>query len=283
MNIREKIFHRLLFIGLFFFVGNLPAQAQIDLQQDTIECHIVGFNFGIKAPSTLFSFETSPDGTRSQRGTMASLYKGPWMDYGINALYKYKSNWLVTLDGNLWMGNNNLQHRIDRMGSVFSRDSIVIGAGGYDAVVTCYNRGLSFMGGIGKIFTLQPEKNPNSGLFARLQGGYMFQQTIFMLNNSQAPQVDGDYALLYDHQRQGFLVGEGLGFWFMSNRANLINFYLEFNVQQCWSWSTRDYTIDNYLGLQGKDNNRYFDMLYTVKLCWMFPLKGRQAHDIYFY
>jgi len=265
------------------FVGIGTAQAQIDLHQDTIECPIVGFNVGLKVPSTLFSFETAPDGTRSQRATMASLYKGPWMDYGINAIYKYKSNWLLTLDGNIWMGSNNLRQRDERMGSVFTRDSIVIGTGGYDAAVTCYNRGLGFMGGVGKIFTLQPEKNPNSGLFARLQGGYMFQQTIFMLNNAQAPQVDGDYALLYDHQRQGFLMGEGVGFWFMSNRANLINFYVELNVQQCWSWSTRDYTIDNYLGLQGKDNNRYFDMLYTLKLCWMFPLKGRQAHDIYFY
>lgn len=270
-------------IGLFFFVGNLSSQAQIDLKQDTIECHIVGFNFGLKTPSTLFSFETTPGGTSSQLATMASLYKGPWMDYGINALYKYKSNWLVTLDGNLWMGSNNLQNRMERMGSVFSSDSIVIGSGGYDAVVTCYNRGLGFMGGVGRIFTLRPEKNPNSGLFARLQGGYMFQQTIFKLNNSMAPQIDGDYALLYDHQRQGLLLGEGIGFWFMSNRANLINFYVELNVQQCWSRSTRDYTIDNYLGLQGKDSNRYFDMLYTLKLCWMFPLKGRQAHDIYFY
>ena len=283
MNIRGKIFHRLLFVGLFVWLGNLPAQAQIDLKQDTIECHIVGFNFGVKMPSTLGSFETALDGMRSQRATMGSLYKGPWMDYGINGLYKYKSNWLVTLDGNLWMGNNNLLNRIERMGSVFSRDSIVVGTGGSDAVVTCYNRGLGFMGGVGKIFPLQPDKNPNSGIFARLQGGYMLQQTIFKPNKATAPQVEGDYALLYDHQRQGFLLGEGIGFWFMSNHANLINFYVELNVQQCWSRSTRDYTIDHYLGLQGKDGNRYFDMLYTLKLCWMFPLKGRQAHDIYFY
>jgi len=283
MNIKEKIFHRLLLIGLFVFFGNGAAQAQIDLQQDTIECHIVGFNFGLKVPSTNLSFETLPDGSHSQNATMASLYKGPWMDYGINAFYKYKSNWLVSLDGNLWMGSDNLQHRVERMENVFSRDSIVIGSGGYDAVATCYNRGLSFMGGVGKIFPVMPEKNPNSGIFARLQGGYMFQQTIFTLNNAQAPQVEGDYGLLYDHQRQGFLLGEGLGFWFMSNRANLVNFYFEFNVQQCWSWSTRDYTIDNYLGLQGKDNNHYFDLIYSFKLCWMFPLKGRQAHDIYFY
>lgn len=283
MKIREKIFQRVLIVGILFFAGNLSAHAQIDLKQDTIECHIVGFNFGVKVPSTHFSFETAPDGSRSQRGTMSSLYEGPWMDYGINAIYKYKSNWLVTLDANLWMGNDNLRNRVERMGSVFSRDSIVISTGGYDAIVTCYNRGLGFMGGVGKIITPLPERNPNSGILVRLQGGYMFQQSIFKLNNAQAPQIEEDYALLYDHQRQGIVLGQGLGFWFMSNRANLINFYVELNVQQCWSWSTRDYTIDNYLGLQGKDNNHYFDLMYTLKFCWMFPLKGKQAHDIYFY
>jgi hypothetical protein len=283
MKIREKIFRPVLLLGLFIFVSSPAVHAQIDLHLDTIECHIVGFNFGMKFPSSLYSFETTPDGTHSQLGTAASLYKAPWMDYGINAIYKYKNNWLVTLDGNMWIGNDNLQNRLERMGSIYTRDSIVISTGGYDAVVTCFNRGLSFMGGVGKIFPLLPEKNPNSGIFARLQGGYMFQQTIFKLNHAQAPQLDHDYALLYDHQRQGFILGEGLGFWFMSNHANLINFYVELGLQQCWSHSTRDYTIDYHLGLQGKDNNHYFDMIYSLKLCWMFPLKGRQAHDIYFY
>ena len=50
-----------------------------------------------------------------------------------------------------------------------------------------------------------------------------------------------------------------------------------------WSRSTRDYTIDYYLGLQGKDNNRYFDLLYSIKFCWMFPLNGKTTHDYYFY
>lgn len=283
MIIREKIFRHALPAALFLFAAATTVQAQIDLKPDTIQCHIVGFSFGVKAPSAAASFGTAPDGTHSKAGSMASLYRSPWLDYGINAAYKYKSNWLVTFDGNLWMGNDNLRDRMDRMGSVFTRDSIVIGSGGYDADAVCYNRGIGFMGGVGRIFALDPVKNPNSGIFARLQGGYMFQQTIFMLNQATAPQLEGDYALLYDHQRQGLMLGQGVGYWFMSNRSNLVNFYVELNVQQCWSWSTRDYTIDRLVGLHGRDDNRYFDMVYSLKVCWMFPLKGKQAHDIYFY
>ena len=260
-----------------------PVQAQLDLHLDTMECHIIGFNFGPTFPSAQFSFETLPDGTTSRNATMASLYKGPYLNFGINALYKYKSNWLVTLDGSLWFGSDNLQNRMERMGSIYSRDSIIIGTNGTDANVTCYNRGFSICGGVGKILPLAPEKNPNSGLLLRLCGGYMRQQTIFMINDVKAPAVTDDYACLYDHQRHGLTLTEGVGYWFMSNHANLLNFYVAFELTQCWSQSTRDYIIDYRLGLQGPDNNHYFDMLYTIKLCWMFPLKGKSTHDYYFY
>ena len=111
----------------------------------------------------------------------------------------------------------------------------------------------------------------------------MWQQTIFLLNNERAPQLSDDYALLYDHQRNGFMLTEGLGYWFMSTRSDLANIYVLFEVTQCWNRSTREYMIDNYLGLHGKDNHRYFDLLYSIKICWMFPLRGKADHDYYLY
>ena len=283
MNIREKIFCRVL-VALLLTVGANPsATAQGDHKTDTLECHIVGFNVGMKIPSTRFSFGTAPDGGTSDRATMASLYAPPYMNYGLNAIYKYKNGWLVTLDGDLWFGNNNLLYRKERMGSVYTHDSIVIGTGGTDASVTCYNRGFSFQGGLGKVIRLAPKKNPNSGILARMSAGYLRQQTIFMPNYDRAPQVDGDYGLLYDHQRHGFILTESLGYWFMSNNSNLLNLYVSFDISQSWSWSTRDYVIDDYLGIHGKDNNRYFDLIYSIKLCWMFPLKGKASHEYYYY
>ena len=283
MKIREKIFFKAFITAMLIFGINGSAKAQIDVKQDTIECHIIGFNIGLRMPSSHISIGTAPDGSVSTDATMSALYKSPWMDYGVNCIYKYKSNWLVSYDMNLWFGNDNLRNRVERMGSVFSRDSIVIGSNGTDATVTCFNRGFGLMGGVGKIFTVNPEKNPNSGILARLNAGYMRQQTIFMINDVNAPQIDDDYALLYDHQRRGWMLTEGLGFWFMSNNLNLVNFSVSFEVSQCWSRSTRDYMIDNFLGLSGKDNNRYFDLLYTLKFCWMFPLKGKTARDYYYF
>lgn len=260
------------------FNGN----AQEKLTQDTMECHIVGFNFGTVFPSPGGSFGKAPDGTKAQYTTMYDLYKFPFLNFGLNGIYKYKSNWLVFLDGDFFFGSDNLRSRNLRMADLFTRDSIIIGTNGTDAVVTCYNRGFSVRAGAGKIFRVS-KKNPNSGILVKLSGGWIQQQTIFNLNEVQAPQIDDAYAKLYDHQRMGGVLTEGIGYWFMSNNLNLVNFYFTFELSQSWMKSTREYTIDQLAGLRGKDSNRYFDLTYTLKFCWMFPLKGKTSYDYYYY
>ncbi len=261
----------------------LGLSAQTSGGHDTLQCFIVGFKFGTMFPSSSLSKATLASGETSDRATMYSLYDSPWLDFGINAFYKFKSNWMLSLDGDFWFGNDNLTHRQERMDVLYTAEGTIIGANGTDAVVTCYNRGLAIQGGVGKVLPLWPSRNPNSGLLARVMAGPMFQQTVFMLNEVKAPQIEGDNALIYDHQRMGFMLTEGLGFWFMSNRSNLINFFVAFEVSEVWSKSTRDYTYDHYIGLNGKDDSRYFDLIYTIKLSWMFPLKGKTARDYYYY
>ena len=273
---------RFLFLGICLCGLFWPVQGQNITKLDTFSCPIVGFSVGTVVPSANFSSAQGFEGT-GVAPIMADLYKPPYLDFGIHFIYKSPEHWVFSLDGEMWIGGDNLQHRTDRMGSVFSRDSIIIGTNGTDANATCYNRHLAFKAGVGKIIPLAPQKNPNSGLLLKAGAGYQRGQSIFMLNDVNAPQADGDYALLYDHQRHGFMLTEAVGYWFMSNHANLVNLYVAFEVSQCWSRSTRDYTIDHYLGLQGKDNNRYFDLIYSIKLCWMFPLKGKSSHDYYFY
>lgn len=261
----------------------LHADAQGNTKLDTMQCHIIGFNVGAICPSAQLSNVHFPDGTTSKNATMSSLYKAPWLDFGVNTHYKYKSNWLVSINADFWFGNDNLQNKEERMHNIYTSEGIIIGGNGADAVVTAYNRGLSLKIGGGKIFPLFPNKNPNSGILVQLSGGVMQHQSIFMKNEEKAPQLDGDYALLYDHQRRGFMLSEGIGYWFMSNNSNYYNFYVAFEISQYWSHSTRDYMIDDYLGLSGKDNNKYFDLTYSIKLCWMFPLTGRTTSEYYYY
>ncbi|MCR4827904.1 MAG: hypothetical protein K5864_00390 [Bacteroidales bacterium] len=252
----------------------LPATAQMKFTQDTLKCPLVGFNFGTVFPSAKLSSD----------GGMYDLYKAPYLNFGLDFGYKFKSNWMVELDGNLMFGSDNLKNREARMGDLYTNDHtpIIIGTNGTDAEVTCHNRALMLRVGGGRIFKVN-SRNPNSGIVGRAYVGLLQQKTIFAKNAVNAPQIDGDYSRLYDHKRRGLMLTESVGYWFMSNKANLVNLYVAFEVTECWTSPTRNYEIDYLMGLQGKDENSYFDLLYTLKVCWMFPLKGKTAYDLYYY
>lgn len=260
----------------------MQLHAQEKLKADTLHCSNIGFSVTPVFPSVNGSFATALDGTRLQDGTMASLYKGPYLAFGLEYSFKSRNGWMFFGEGELMFGNDNLTNRVDRMHDVFTQDSIVVGTNGVDANVTCYNRGLSLRGGVGKIFQILP-KNPNSGPFVRASAGLLQQQTVFFLNDVQAPQIDGDYAYLYDHQRRGVTLSQEAGFWYMNNGSNVLNFHVSLGVTECWTHSSRAYTIDDLMGLRGKDSNKYFDLMYYIKLCWMFPLTGKTAYDYYYH
>lgn len=269
-----------LIITLSAILLTLGARGQVKLSVDTLECHIIGFSAGIMAPGG------GSASTGALGGNMKDLYGSPWIDFSIDCDYKYKSNWLVTLDADLWFGwsSDNLRQRSQRMPNVYLPNGIAYSWGGTDGYVTAYNRGIAARIGGGKIIPVL-KKNPNSGILLKLSGGWFMQKTVFNQEYTEAPvpQIVGDKSHLYDHLRHGAILTESLGFVFMSNYSTYVNIRLEFNISQCFSWSTRPYTIDNVMGLNGKDNNSYFDLLYGVKLTWMFPLMGKTTYDYYYY
>ena len=258
----------------------LSAKAQEKEHADTLECHIIGFSTGAIMPGG----GSASEGALG--GNMRDLYAGPYLDFDLECYYKYQSGWMVTLDGDLWFGMNsdNLQERVERMGSVYSSSGIAYGFNGTDGNVVAHNRSLAARIGVAKILRVIPD-NPNSGIMLKIGGGWMMQKTVFMQDRTEAavPQLRGRYVTMYDHLRQGAVLTESLGFCYMSNYLTYINFKVELSVSESFLWSTRPYTIDNVMGLNGKDNNRYLDLFYALKLTWMFPLMGKTTYDYYYY
>ncbi len=267
-------------MGLAVTLLSTVAQGQVKLNADTLECHIIGFSAGVLMPGT----GSTTSGLEG--GNMRDLYKSPYLDFSLNCDYKYQSNWMMTLDADLWFGltSDNLQQRTERMPSVFQPNGMAYGWGGTDGYLTAYNRSLAVRPGVAKIITLTP-KNPNSGILLKLSGGWMMQKTVFHQEYTEnpVPQITGDKGKLYDHMRNGVMLTESIGYVFMSNYSTYINVKVELQVSQCWNWSARPWVIDDLMGLNGKDGSRYFDMLYGVKLSWMFPLMGKTTYDYYYY
>lgn len=258
----------------------LPTMAQEKLSVDTLQCHMVGFSVGAQMPL---------DGSNSggmPGGSMKDLYQGPYLDFCLEWAYIFASGWMLTLDGDLWFGynSNNLQLRMERMGDIFSSQGYLISPNGVDGAVTMYNRGLAARPGVAHIFRVLP-RNPNSGIILKLSGGWFMQKTVNTqdMNESPVAQTSDQYMKLYDHYRNGAIVTESIGFLYMSNQSNYLNFKFTLDFSQCISWSSRPYTIDKVMGLNGKDSNRYFDMMLGVKLAWLFPFTGRTSYDYYYY
>lgn len=264
-------------VALLTLVG---AGAQEKKQADTLQCPVIGFSFGALMPAG------GSSSTGALGGNMADLYKGPYLDFSLEGDYKFASGWMLTLNGDLWFGYNsdNLQLRVERMGDIYTQTGYALSWSGVDGAVTAYNRSLSARVGVAKIIRIIPG-NPNSGILLGLSGGWLMQKTVFTqdMNESAVPQLLGDYAKLYDHLRNGGILTQSLGFCYMSNYLTYVNFKVEFTLSECMMWSSRPYQIDNVMGLNGKDQNRYFDLIYGVKLSWLFPLMGKTTYDYYYY
>lgn len=268
------------FITLLMVLAGMTAGAQEKHGIDTLECHIVGFSAGAMMPLA----GTASSGVAG--GSMKELYEGAFLNFDIDWAYKWKSNWMATLDGDLWFGLNsdNLTQRAERMGDIFTPQGILMSWGGYDGVVTLYNRGFAVRPGVAKIIPLF-RKNPDSGILLKLSGGWFMQKTVNAqdMNESEVPQLGEKMMPLYDHLRNGMILTQSVGFIYMSNRTTYVNFKITFDLSECISWSSRPYIIDNVMGLNGKDDNTYFDLMAGLKLSWMFPFTGKTTYDYYYY
>lgn len=277
--LKEKMTKKLTILAIALSAV-MYTHAQVKFTPDTMECHMISFSAGLAMPGS------GSTNTGMTGGNMKDLYSGPYLDFSIGCDYKYKSNWMVTLDGDMWFGvtDDNLQDRRERIGDVFTPLGYPLTTNGTDGALQAYNRSLAVRIGVAKIIPVIHD-NPNSGLMLKVSGGWMMQKTVFGQDwtKDPVPLLHDDYGKLFDHLRQGAIISEGIGFNYMSNYLTYVNFRIVFEVSQCISWSTRPYQIDNLMGLNGKDNNRYFDLMYSLRLTWMFPLTGKTTYDYYYY
>lgn len=274
----------LLFVAGIALTFNLSPFATLMAQEkekaDTLECHVIGFSTGLMMPGG----GNASEGARG--GNMKDLYTGPYLNFALECDFKYKSGWMMTLDGDIWFGlsSDNLTHREERMGNIFAPSGLVYSIEGVNANLLAHNRSLATRVGVARIIRVIPE-NPNSGILLKMSGGWLMQKTVFTqnLNDAPVPQLRGRYAKLYDHLRNGAVLTQSVGFCYMSNFQTYVNVKVELSVSESLMWSSRPYIIDDVMGMNGKDNNCYFDLFYGLKLTWMFPLMGKTTYDYYYF
>lgn len=219
---------------------------------------------------SLFQFQ---GGYYGAGGDFSELYGNPF-EIGFSYAYKTPKNILFGTNFGFQFGNN-----VKDEGSLFvalrnGRDEIV-GVEGEAITVLVTQRG--YVGGlyIGKIFPIIGP-NPNSGLVIKLGLNYFENRTWIEVREDEFAPLEGDYRKGYDRKRAGLALNQFVGYQHFDNDRK-INFYAGFEFYQGFTTDYRSYNIDQMMPTNGD----YLDLLYGIKVGWVFPVYRQVADKFY--
>ena len=220
------------------------------------------------------------------------------IDYGFtntiggSVIYKTKSNWLFTANGNFIFGDRLKGDRVDIFGEgITTPTGEIIGGGGLFSSLALYQRGMHFQAEVGKLFSFFP--NPNSGFFVQAGIGYLRNRirVDYQIEalNPPYPLIE-DYQYGYDRMRGGIALHAETGYLVMSN-SKILNFSISFEVTYARTRNLRDYDFRVFFDENGEPyvmgytdkNKRFNDLYYGIRLSWMIPTYQRQPEQYYYY
>lgn len=167
----------------------------------------------------------------------------------------------------------NSQQYLQNMRTV---DNMIIAKDGNPATILSGERGFIIQGNIGKIFPVIGP-NPNSGILVRIGFGYFQHKIHFEARKQEVPQIEGDMRKYYDQLTAGPSISQFVGYQHFSN-SRLANFFIGIEGYQAFTQNRRDYNID----LDGPDKTQRLDMLFGVRVGWMWLIYKRKPQDFYF-
>ena len=198
---------------------------------------------------------------------------------GGSVIYKAKSNWFFSINGDFISGNEVNISRQDLFGEILDNHGEIITGDGIYGSYALFERGGHFEARVGKIFpVLSP--NPNCGFFIQGGLGYLFNRLRCEFGSyaSPPPALAGDYLYGYDRMRGGFAWSGEIGYLFMSN-TRVFNFSLSFEFTQAYTKSLREWDFK----LMSSDSNTYIDQYMGVKFAIYIPTYRRKPAEYYYY
>ncbi len=195
---------------------------------------------------------------------------------GGGCLIKTKKNLLFGVDFN-FLFSENVKDEDSLFKHISTSDGSIIGRDGLYAEVHLWERGFNSSFKVGKIFPIFGP-NPNSGLAIIFSMGYLQHKIRIENRDKTAPPINGDYKRGYDRLSAGLAINQFIGYMHLGNKK-LISFFAGFELTQAWTKSLRIYDFDK----MSRNEERYFDTLYGIKIGWIIPLYKRIPDKYYYY
>lgn len=160
---------------------------------------------------------------------------------GLTILQKTGKNWFYGINGQFLFG---FKLREDSLAwNLFAENGQIWGRDGLPADVVFAQRG--YMGGmrLGKLFPLNPVKNPNMGIMVSLEGGYFEHRIRIFDRYHQVPALEGNFNKGYDRLTKGFFVGQSVGFLYLDPKR-LKNIYVGAHLYEGFTQPQRAFNFD---------------------------------------
>lgn len=243
-----------LFISCLVIPFSLSAQHNI--RDSTISFVMIGATVAYQLPG----------------GDMADRFGNNFNTGGVFQ-WKSKTNWILGIEGDFLFAESVKENNI--LDKYLTPDGNIIDGQGSYAIVSLRERGLKAEIKAGKIFpVIGPNKN--SGLMATLGIGYLQHKIKIETPGNPIPYLEGDYLKGYDRLSTGIELTEFLGYMNFSNRR-LINFYAGIEMTQAFTKNRRQMNFDTGTS----DNKSRTDLLFGIRIGWVFPIYKRIADQIY--
>ncbi len=232
----------LFFIGIITFSGTIQAQQSI---ADS-SIHFASLNLVYRGQV--------PGGDFADRFGFTSIL-------GFEAGYKFDSNWYVQGGFSFMLNSPSREDSI--LTSLLTPGGFIINDGGSPTEVRQFQQGFIVPISIGRIFSVIPSHNPNSGFFVEV-GAQFIQHKI------QFRPLDGPVSFLsernkkgYDRLTNGFGLRQAFGYKYYSNNG-YFNFTLGFDFSENFTQNRRLINIDTGL----RDDRQRFDFLGGFTASW---------------
>ena len=247
--------HAFLLLSPFF--GIAPCYAQGDVRDTSIFMVPISVAYAFQIP----------------QGDLADRF-GPNHNIGLSAAVKFKSNYLLGLEGSFIFGNVIREHGL--LSGLEDPDGVILDQDGQPASILTYERGYCLLAWAGRIMPIVGP-NPNSGLLLKLGGGYLRHKIRIETQENVVPQLEGDYLSGYDRLAGGPAGMLFFGYQHIGNKR-MINFMFGFEMVLGFTQPLRGYNFDT----RQSESGTRMDGLNGFRFGWTLPIYRRTANGYYF-
>lgn len=239
-------------------IGPIYQSFSQSIKEDRIVIPMISADMGFNLPGGDFADRFGPSGM-----------------VGTSFMLKFKSNFLLGLDGNYLFGQTVKDPHYHTY--LENEDGWLTNVYGEPGLVGEKLDGFTAMLEVGYIADFWAP-NPNSGFIFTAGAGLMQHKIWIEERGNNLPQLTPEYIKGYDRLCNGFMTNQFIGYIFFHEKA-IRNFYAGFEFTQGFTQNRRNWDIIE----KKKIDKKRLDLLYSIKVGWVISFHKRMSTEIYYY